>query len=560
MRHSTPLFRFVLLLLGLVPACGARITAETAPWATGPTLMVQTTAATHTISDEIYGINFVDGALAAELKIPVSRWGGNATTRYNWKNNVSNRASDWFFMNVPDGAAASPSLVDSFVGDNMATGTKSLITVPLIGWTPKRRVTNSRDCGFPAAVYPNQRAFDGDWNCGNGLNPNGTPITGNNPTLTSMAIDETWVAEWVAHLVTRFGTAANGGVPYYALDNEPMLWHETHRDVHPGRVSYDELRDRTVQYAAAIKEADPTAKTFGPVLFGWTAYFYSAADAAGGGEWWNTRPDRMAHGDIPFVEWYLQQAAAYEQANGTRILDYLDLHFYPQNGVALTEAGSDATQTLRLRSTRALWDTEYTDESWIDEPVYLIPRMREWVDAYYPGTKLAITEYNWGGLEHINGALTQADILGIFGREQLDFATLWDAPANNAPGMFAFRLYRNYDGAGSAFGEQSLNATSTDQAKLAIYAARRNSDGALTLVVINKTNESLTSRLDLVGFGGGTAEVYRYSAADLSAIGREADMAVGVGGFSAPFPAQSITLFEVQAGKVEALFLPFVGR
>ncbi len=50
--------------------------------------------------------------------------------------------------------------------------------------------------------------------------------------------------------------------------------------------------------------------------------------------------------------------------------------------------------------------------------------MRDWVAKDYPGTKLAITEYNWGGQEHINGAVAQADILGIFGREGLDIGTL----------------------------------------------------------------------------------------------------------------------------------------
>ncbi len=53
--------------------------------------------------------------------------------------------------------------------------------------------------------------------------------------------------------------------------------------------------------------------------------------------------------------------------------------------------------------------------------------MREWVQTYYPGTGPSVSEYNWGGLEHINGALAQADVLGIIGREQLDMAMLWAA-------------------------------------------------------------------------------------------------------------------------------------
>jgi hypothetical protein len=155
--------------------------------------------------------------------------------------------------------------------------------------------------------------------------------------------------------------------------------------------------------------------TLGPVTWGWCAYFYSAADNCGPGT------DYASHGNVPFTPWYLQQMKAYDDAHSLRILDYLDMHYYPQaQGVALSDAGDAATQARRLRSTRSLWDPTYADESWIagvaEGPyVRLIPRMQEWVNAYYPGTKLAITEYNWGALDHINGALAQADVLGIFG-------------------------------------------------------------------------------------------------------------------------------------------------
>jgi hypothetical protein len=155
------------------------------------------------------------------------------------------------------------------------------------------------------------------------------------------------------------------------------------------------------------------------VEWGWVGYFYSALDVADGRAWWNTPSDRMVHGDVPFVEWYLQQMQAYETAHGVRLLDYVDVHIYPQAGQFSAALGSTSLQQLRLRSTQALWNPAYVDESWINEPVYLIPRMHDWVADNYPGTKLAITEYNWGAMGYLNGAVAQADILGIFGREAL---------------------------------------------------------------------------------------------------------------------------------------------
>ncbi len=520
---------------------------QTTPSAAGPALSVNAGANRHAISPDIYGMNYLDEALAAELRLPVRRWGGNAATRYNWQNDTANRASDWYFLNMPEnnsnpGALPDGSTADGFVEQNQRTGTRSLLTVPLIGYTPKARTVA---CGFSVAKYGAQQQTDPYHpDCGNGLRADGSKITGNDPADTSNPIAPGFVQSWVSHLVSRYGPASQGGVRFYNLDNEPMLWDSTHRDVHPNPTSYDEIRDRTYSYGSAIKAADPTAQTLGPVTWGWTAYFYSALDVAAGGSYWQNPPDRNAHGGVPFTAWYLQQMRAYEQQHGRRILDYLDLHYYPQAaGVTLSPAGDAATQARRLRSTRSLWDPAYVDESWINEPVRLLPRMRDWVAQNYPGTKLAVTEYNWGALDHINGALAQADVLGIFGREGLDLATLWEPPAATDPGAYAFRVYRNYDGNGSAFGDLSVQASSADQDRLAVYAALRNSDGAMTLVVVNKTGGSITSNLALSGFGAASsAKVFRYSAENLGAIVRTGDQAVSTSGFTATYPGSSITL------------------
>jgi len=534
------------------------------------TLSVDAAADRKPISPLIYGMNFADEALAAELDLPVNRWGGNSTTRYNWQNDTYNTASDWFFQNIPNpnaDVAALPngSAADRFVEQNKRTGTESLITVPLIGWVAKRRPPNDThpyDCGFSIAKYGPQQANDWEWDpdCGDGLQPNGAPITGNDPTDTSVTAGPGFVAGWVQHLVGRFGSAAAGGVRFYNLDNEPMLWNSTHRDIHPQPVTYAELRDRTVQYAAALKAADPAALTLGPVLWGWCAYFYSAADGCA--------PGAEFQRDGAFTPWYLGQMQAYEQANGVRLLDYLDLHYYPQaDGVSLSPAGDAATQARRLRSTRSLWDPAYTDESWIAQAgpdggtVRLIPRMREWAAAHYPGTRLAITEYNWGGLEHLNGALAQAEVLGVFGREGLDLATLWAPPEAGQPGAFAFRMYRNYDGNGGRFGDVSVRAVSSQPDTLSIYAAQRTSDGALTVIVINKSGGDRAVDLALAGFApAAPAQVYRYSAANLNAIVRGADLPAD--SLSAIFPANAITLLVIPGQSLPAadhsLFLPLI--
>jgi hypothetical protein len=582
------IFTCLLILLSNLNAAQPGVQAATAvatPTATSLppgaiALKVDVSAKRKAISPYIYGLNFAKEAFAEEIDLPVRRWGGNHTSRYNWQNNWMNHGSDWFFHNNThyDPYTSANQTADEWIDQNERTGTASLITVPMIGYTAKNGNPNS--CGFEVSKYGPQDDVDnesGYANCGNGLS-GGMPITGNDPLDTSFVTSESFASGWVNHLVATHGPANAGGVQFYALDNEPELWSESHRDVHPTPQSYDELRDKSFTYAAAIKAADPAAQIFGYVAFGWSGYWYSKYDleeAAQNG--YTSFPDYETHGNQYQVEWYLQQMAAYEQTNGGRLLDYLDLHFYPQNGVDLSLAGDAAKQALRLRSTRALWDPTYRDESWIGadgQPeewryVRLIPRMRDWVEANYPGTKLAITEYNWGGLEHINGALAQADVLGVFGREGLDFAALWNYPATELgyddfetlPGAYAFRIYRNYDGQGSKFGDVSVSATSTDQAQLAIYAAQRSTDSVLTLIIINKTDTVLTGAVTLAGFNpAASGQVYRYSASNLNAIVQQADQAISAGGFSASFPANSITLVSLNPaqGFSHQVYLPLI--
>jgi hypothetical protein len=409
--------------------------------------------------------------------------------------------------------------------------------------------------------------------------PNGCSVTGNDPTKTSTAVDSTFVGNWVSFLVGKFGKAANGGVAVYDLDNEPSWWNAVHRDVHPLAFTYDELTTNGLAVAKAIKTADPAAEVSGPVMDYWWDYFYSKKDVENG--WgsgpcyspWSNPVDRNAHGGVPLIEYYLQQFKAYEAAHSVRLLDYLDLHTYfaPDN-LAFSTGGDTTLQQERLNSTRVFWDPTYMDPNFL-QPNYtgdgnyssscsppmqapqVIPMMKTWVANDYPGTKMAITEYNWGGLEHINGALAQADILGIFGREGLDLGTLWGPPDPNTqvPGMMAFEAYRNYDGAGSTFGDKALASTSIDQGKLSVYGALRTKDDMVTVVVLNKTYGDLTAPLSLANLTpGGPAKVFLYSNAHLAGIVAQPDLVVTAptGGsttstITTTFPAQSITVFVI---------------
>jgi hypothetical protein len=499
----------------------------------------------HPISPLIYGVNFGDDAQAARLRWPVRRWGGNGTTRYSWQDDTSNHASDWFFYNLPNANPNPQSLPfgsssDLFVGATRTAAGEPLITVPTIGWTPTDR---SRRWGFSVAKYGAQQATEctvtgyPSWcnpDAGNGLHPDGTAITGNDPTDTSRVVDPSFVTGWMAHLDAVAGTAGNGGVHLYALDNEPTLWNSTHRDVHPQPTTYDELWQRTQQYAAAIKQQDPAAQVLGPADWGWCAYFFSAADGCQAGS------DAQAHGNLALTDWYLLQAANYRAAHGVRLLDYLDVHYYPQaNGVALSDDESAATAALRLRSLKGLYDPSYVDESWIGQPVDLIPRMKSWIASRLPGTRLAISEYNWGNDNGASSALAQAEALAIFGREGVDLATRWVAPAAGSRVEDAFLLYLDYDGKGSRVAGDSIQAVSGNVDLVGAYAVA-GASSRLHLLLFNKDTVSHTVQVQVAGSPSAPLALYEFDAANR--FGPAGTATLAAGSVTLTLPALSATL------------------
>jgi hypothetical protein len=255
---------------------------------------------------------------------------------------------------------------------------------------------------------------------------------------------------------------------------------------------------------------------------------------------------------------------------------------YNGSSVGFTTAGDTGEQQVRMNSTRAFWDPTYTDpnNTGLYQPVYppnpnqtaascktpaspnIIPMLHTWASTDWTSTKFpsrlktSIDEYNFGGTESINGAVTQADVLGIFGKYGLDMGVFWPTAtyASQVPGNMAFEMYRNYDGNKSTFGDEELTSSSANQGQLSVYAASRTADGAVTIMVINKTYGSLTNTLSISNLTSTAtqAQVYQYSGANLNAIVAQSAVTIvppGSGSttstINATFPAQSITLIVV---------------
>lgn len=537
-----------VVCLSLVAALAAAACASTDAAPAAMTVTIDTTRPGRVINPMIYGVSGATPTQLAALNPSWHRRGGNATSRYHWQENATNRAADWYFESLSEPGSTAGAAVDQFITEARTHRVQPAITVPMLDWVASLGPGRRGRASFSVAKYGAQRGRDQQWfpDAGDGVRPDGTLITGNDPRDAHVPSTPALQAAWMRQLRQRWGTAATGGVRLVMLDNEPSLWWSTHRDVAPRGATMDEVLARSLAMSAAVKDVDPGVQILGPEEWGWLGYFHSGADqqwAATNG-WWRTAPDRAAHAGADYLPWLLTQWRTHGERTGRWPVDVVTVHYYPDGG-EYSATVTPAMIARRARSTRALWDPAYVDESWIATPVSLIPRLRGWVDRYYrAGTPIGLTEYSWGAEAHMSGATAQADLLGIFGREGLDYAARWGTPALGSPAAEAFRLFRNYDGARSTWGDRSLTVTGDDPDALAVFAASR-ADGAVTVMLVHKRVGTSPVTVTVQGLGRVFERCERWTLVDGRPIERLADLTGVRGAVTLTVPAPSVTLLVI---------------
>src|SRR5690349_9174474 len=110
--HALP---FVRNLMRLAHFCLLALSAAQA-LAQNPAvaITVDVSANRHPINPNIYGIAYGDARDMATLNAPLNRWGGNATTRYNWQIDAHSAAADWYFETYSDGNGTPGASADAF--------------------------------------------------------------------------------------------------------------------------------------------------------------------------------------------------------------------------------------------------------------------------------------------------------------------------------------------------------------------------------------------------------------------------------------------------------------
>ena len=462
------------------------------------------------ISPLIYGVNNEhDPARLRQLGATVNRLGGTPWSTLNGPIRAINAGNDYYFHNY-DSIAGVPVDPVGFHQRTASAGGTTMLTVPLLDKVAK----DTKSYAFSVRKYGAQaNVLEGD--AGDGIKPGGNSwqgpfVTGNNPSDAYLPNSPSHQEAWLKSLPKN--------VPFFGLDNEPMLWHTSHRAAHPEGARMQEVIAATKAYAAKVRSVLPSAALLGPEEWNYEGCLISGFDHQNAGKnSYNPANygDRKANGNQDWIPVYVKAMKDHYAQTGQRLIDYLSVHFYPHNTqyATLLEDPSDtpAMRDFRLKSTKSLWDPSFVSSDYISQlhPNYgierrnirLVSRLKEWAAAF-PGTKTAITEYSFGPDNLLASALAQVEALGVFGREGLDMACRWPSPEPSSPVGLAFRLFRNFDGQGRQFGSllQKLTVSGVSADHLSVFAALNEKRNGLTLVLLNKSQtESGKTQVSLAG-------------------------------------------------------------
>lgn len=452
------------------------------------------------ISPYIYGVNAFDSSSLKNLTTHNIRQGGNRFTGYNWETNWSNAGEDWHNSsdtNQGDASDGPAGAVRKFseIGKKNNVDYK-LATLQMAGYVAADKDGEVKADETAPSKRWNEVVFKKDG------------ALADTPDLTDGKV---YMDEYVNYLVKNLGDASTQtGIQGYSLDNEPVLWNDTHPYLHPEEVSSTELITKSIELAKVVKEIDPKAEVFGPAFWGMLpcmncgdgSDIKDKSTGAKIGTYTDKDWTAVKANYSWFLDYYLESMAKADKENGKRLLDVIDVHYYSQ--------GINSDDDI-LQAARSLYDPEYEENSWLmpwgKSYFPFITRIKESVDKYYPGTKIAISEYNLGNISNekvtgkdIRTGLAEAEALGAFAANNVYFATYWGTMTECPYVQSAINLYTNYDGKGGAFGNNLVKTSVEDLSKEYAYAAINDKDDTqVTMVLGNKEKTAKKSVIDISG-------------------------------------------------------------
>ncbi len=423
--------------------------------------------------------------------------GGNNSTKYNWRLKLCSHP-DWYNnVYMHDWDYSANSLL------NNTSGTQGLYAFQLLGKVASNKNNNFND--FTYNLANGNINMDKNWAGGGGPVAYGGNGTLGNPNLYL----ENWTADSTVGILNNWFTTLSMDqtrFKYWNMDNEPEIWQSTHDDIASSAITAEIYMQKYFAVAKAARQKYPNIKLTGPVS---------------PNEWqWYTWNDNKVHyavdgKDYCWLEYFIKRIAEEEQASGVRLLDVIDLHFYPStagnpnltlqlhhiwfdkqwdysaaNGVKVTGSGN--------------WDNTITKE-------FVFERCNQWLTKYKGanhGVTFALSEY--GSIDGSNAnvvACWYASHLGVFANNGVEYFTPWDWYAGQWEVM---NLFSNN------FGQFSTLASSSNETTMSAYSSLSSDGDSLMIVVVNRDRvNARTAAISIQNFIPSATLVNGYQLANL---------------------------------------------
>jgi hypothetical protein len=475
------------------------------------TININATSAKKHISPYIYGKNNTlsdDNTSSLSGGLTAAQWqrlrdmgitmfrdnGGNNSTKYNWRLKLSSHP-DWY-NNVykHDWDFAARGLQESI------PSAQGMWTFQLIGKAAKTTANNFNDWSYNGSQWWTGCSYN---LCGGGtLNSNNEVVKLGDPSLYL----ENWNADSTTGILDHwFGANGIGLNPknfqYWDMDNEPEIWDGTHDDVYPVQPEAETFMQTYFAVAKKAREKYPDIKLMGPV-------------PANEWQWYNWKGDKISYNGKTYtwLEYFIMRVAEEQKATGIRLLDVLDVHFYPSENNA-----ADMLQVHRVffdetydypgangvkRVGAGGWDNSITKE-------YIFKRCKDWLGKYMGpdnGVTLSVSECSLADHSSPNVTATwYASMLGEFARQGVEIFTPWDWYTGMSEVVHVFSKY---------YKEYYVEATSSDEEYVSAYPTMNYNSDSMTIFLVNRElTNTRTVTLNLSGYAidDGTYRLYSLS-------------------------------------------------
>jgi hypothetical protein len=404
--------------------------------------------------------------------------GGNNSTKYNWRLKISSHP-DWYNnVYANDWSFAAKTLQQNI------PSAQGMWSFQLIGKAAKTTNNNFDDWGYNGSQW-----WEGvNQNLAGGGEPKASGTKAQKEGNPDLYL-QNWTADSTTLILDQWFNKLGfdkDHLQYWSMDNEPEIWNGTHDDVMPVQISAEAFMVRYFDVAKKARTLYPDIKLVGPVPANeWQWYNWPGGINSGGKNY-------------PWLEYFIKRVAEEQAATGIRLLDVLDIHFYPGSTNA-----SDVVQYHRV-----FFDKTYVfpeangvknvSGSWnaSENKEYILERCKEWLQQYIGadhGVTFGMSETGISDINSKTTAVWYASTLGEFMKhKEMEIFAPWSWK----PGMWeVLHLFSRYNK------NEFVPATSSEEEFVSAYPTLNASEDSLTVVLVNRAvSASKVINLSFNGF------------------------------------------------------------